>query len=214
MERIRLASNVDVKIMPRLEVLYYFVYELAESFGVEEDVLKSIKIGILENQILKQIIITYKNSEGVVVGKIIIDIDWEKHFCLAKTENGKLFEINMSISIVENIVSWKKYIVQHTKEIRKQFNVVKIDARYYYRNEISSDNEQYDKALKIMGHVLGKFDDENINIELERKLTDIIAKSGSFDKQKNDNNGMDKISLNCGKLEEVGLAIYSKKGKV
>jgi len=43
MERIRLASSIDVKIMPRLEVLYYFVYELAESFGVEEDVLDSIK---------------------------------------------------------------------------------------------------------------------------------------------------------------------------
>ena len=48
MERIRLASSVDVKVMPRLEVLYYFVYELAESFGVEEDVLDSIKTGILD----------------------------------------------------------------------------------------------------------------------------------------------------------------------
>ena len=104
MERIKLASSIDVRVMPRLEILYYFVYELAERFGAEEDVLEAIKTGILDNQILEQVSIRYKDNKNIVVGKIIIDIDWEKHFCLAKTETGKQFEIDMSKSIVENIV--------------------------------------------------------------------------------------------------------------
>lgn len=213
MERIRLASSIDVKIMPRLEVLYYFVYELAESFGVEEDVLDSIKTGILDNQILEQISIRYKNGEGLVVGKIIIDIDWEKHFCLAKTEKGKLFEIDLSKSVVDNIVGWKKYIVKHTQEIRKQFNVVKIDGGYRYRSKIEKDKEQYDKALEIMGHVLEPVPNENINVELEKKLTEVLEKSGSLGKQKIDDDLMDEIPLNCGELAEVTLTIYSKKSR-
>lgn len=213
MERIRLASSVDVKVMPRLEVLYYFVYELAESFGVEEYVLDSIKTGILDNQILEQISIRYKNSEGLVVGKIIIDIDWEKHFCLAQTEKGKLFEIDLSKSVVDNFVGWKKYIVKHTQEIRKQFNVVKIDGGFSYRSQIEKDKEQYDKALKIMGHVLAPLPNENIDVELEKKLTEVLEESGSLGKQKLDGVLMDEISLNSGELTEVSLKIYSKKNR-
>lgn len=211
MERIKLTSNIDVKIMPRLEVLYYFVYELAESFGVEEDVLDSIKTGILDNQILEQVSIQYKNSEGIVVGKIIIDIDWEKHFCLAKTESGKYFEIDLSKSVVENIVNWKKYIVLHTQEIRKQFNVVKIDGRYCYRKQIVKDKEQYDKALKIMGHILAPSDKEDIDIELSKKLARVVEDSGYLGKQKSEYDSMDKVLLNCGDMTEVALTIYSKK---
>lgn len=209
MEKIKLASDVDVKVLPRLEVLYYFVYELAESFGAEEDILSSIKTGILDNQIIDRISIRYKNNEGMIVGKIIIDIDWEKHFCLAKTEEGNFFEIDMSKSVVDNIVGWKKYIVQHIQEIRKQFNVVKIDGNYHYREEIYEDKEEYKKALKIMGHVQAPLDKEYIDENLARKITEVIEESNNFEKKKS--YPMDKISPTCGSLGEVTLSIYSKK---
>lgn len=213
MERIRLSPNINVKVMPRLETLYYFIYELAESFGAEDSVLKAIETGIFHNQILRQISIQYKNKEGLIVGKIIIQIDWEKHFCLASTENGKSFEIDMSKSVVDNIVSWKKYIVQHTQEIIKQFNVVKIDARYHYRKEIEQDKEQYDKALKIMGHIIAPAHSENIDIdmELEKKLREIFEKNKDFEEQKTQNTSIDKISPSCKPFDELTLDIYSRK---
>lgn len=211
MERICLSSNINVKVIPRLETLYYFIYELAESFGVEDSVLKAIETGIFHNQILRQISIQYKNKEGLIVGKIIIQIDWEKHFCLASTENGKSFEIDMSKSVVDNIVSWKKYIVQHTLEIRKQFNVVKIDAGYRYRKEITQNKEQYDKALKIMGHIIAPAHSENIDIELEKKLREIFEKNKDFEEQKTQNASIDKISPSCKPFDELTLDIYSRK---
>lgn len=212
MDRIRLDSNIDLKVMARLEVLYYFIYELAESFGVEKDVLDSIKTGVLDNHILEQIIIRYKISDGTIVGKIIIAIDWEKHFCLAETDRGKLFEIDMSKSVVENVVDWKKYIVLHTQEIRKQFNVVRIDGEYRYRSQIEKDEKEYNKALKIMNHVIAtNSNNESIDVELTEKLTEVIEECGALGSQEIEYDAMDKISPSCRDLEEVTLTIYSKR---
>ena len=54
---------------------------------------------------------------------------------------------------------------------------------------------------------------ESINVELEKKLTEVLEKSGSLGKQKIDDDLMDEIPLNCGELAEVTLTIYSKKSR-
>lgn len=211
MDNIKLASCVDVKVMPRLEVLYYFVYELAESFGVEEHVLDTIKKGILDNQILHKIFIRYKNEQGVIVGRIIIEIDWDKHFCMAKTETGKNFEIDLSKSVVDNFVGWRKYIVKHTEEIRRQFNVVKIDADYKYRTEIENDSVLFEKSLQILNHTTGIRNKEEIDEKLESRLSDVFETGKIFKSDKVDYESMNKIELMCEELEEIKLTIYSDR---
>ena len=59
MNQIKLYADVGsmIKVMPRIETLYYFVYELAQWFHADQDTLKSIKTGILDKQILEKITI-------------------------------------------------------------------------------------------------------------------------------------------------------------
>lgn len=61
MEHILLYENVEsmIKVMPRIEALYYFVYELAECFHADEDTLSRIKTGILDNQIIESLTLLY-----------------------------------------------------------------------------------------------------------------------------------------------------------
>ncbi len=142
MEQILLYENVEsmVKVMPRIEALYYFVYELAECFHADEGTLSLIKTGILDNQILKSIILLYKDSSGKNVGKVVINIDWDKHFLLVNTDDGKMLEFDLSKSIVDNMVGWKKIVVTHIEELMKQFNVTSVEGwhtcrEHLYENE-------------------------------------------------------------------------------
>jgi hypothetical protein len=81
-----LKSKTMVKVLSRLRVLYYVIYELANAFGVDEDTLESIKKGVLERQIIKIIFIDYYTDSAIKPSvRIKITIDWDKHNVLAAT---------------------------------------------------------------------------------------------------------------------------------
>jgi len=74
MPNVGLQLNTELSVKTRLETLYYFVYEMAESFGAD-DALDSIKKGILDRKVIGEIIINYKDGSNVVVGQATIKID-------------------------------------------------------------------------------------------------------------------------------------------
>jgi hypothetical protein len=211
MSGIKLYSDVEsmVKVMPRIEALYYFVYELAQCFYADEETLSSIRTGILDNQILSTIHINYLNSVGEKVAGVTIHIDWQKHKMLAQTENGENISIDMGKSVVDNIVGWRKYIVAHIDSIMKQYDVKKVDSKYHYRTEIESDKAEYDKALSVMNHVLAVNNTPsrtNVNLqhELDSSLKAVLTNSkmnGTFIERK----------LDCGTLQEVTVKMSYKK---
>ena len=152
MESILLYENVEsmVKVMPRIEALYYFVYELAECFHAEGDILSRIRTGILDNQIIKTLTLLYKEKSGENVGKVVISIDWGKYFLLVNTDEGKMLKFDLSKSIVDNVVGWKKIVVTHIEEVMKQFNVVSVEGEYSYRTLLYEDDIILEKTRKIM----------------------------------------------------------------
>lgn len=213
MNRITLHSDVEsmIKIMPRIETLYYFVYELAECFHADEDTLNSIKTGILDNQILSTIYLSYINSSGEKVAGVTINIDWQKHKMLAKTDSGKNIAIDMRKSVVDNIVGWRKYIVAHIDTIMKQYGVVRVSSKYNYRHSLTSVKSEYDNALKIMNHVLSTdTTPSSIDTNLQQKLDDTLKTVLTNNKIKGK---FTERTLNCGDLEEVSVKISYKNNK-
>lgn len=211
MNNIALHSDIEsmVKVMPRIEALYFFVYELAQCFHADQDTLNSIKKGILDNQILSTIYLKYLNSSGEKIAGVTILIDWKKHKMLAQTETGENISIDMGKSVVDNIVGWRKYIVAHIDAIMKQYGVVKVDSRYSYREEITSDQIEYDKALSVMNHVPStnrtpSRTNENLQHEFDTSLKAVLTNNkmnGMFVERK----------LDCGTLQEVTVEISYKK---
>lgn len=211
MSRITLHPDVEsmVKVMPRIEVLYFFVYELAQCFHADQDTLDSIKRGILDNQILSTIYLKYLNSSGEKVAGVTIHIDWQKHKMLAQTESGENISIDMGKTVVDNIVGWRKYIAAHIDSIMKQYGVVRVSSNYNYREAITSVKAEYDKALTAMNHVLAtdttpSQTNTNLQRDLDNSLKEVLTNNkmnGEFVKRK----------LDCGILQEVTVEMSYKK---
>lgn len=209
MSQIKLYPDVDsmVKVMPRIETLYYFVYELAECFHADQNTLASIKTGILDNQILERITIKYLNKLGEIIAELKIEIDWEKHYLLAKTEEGKNIPIDMSKSVVDNIVGWKKYVVAHVEEIMRQFGAHDVKSTYIYRHPITENETAYQQALEIMNHILvTESTPSAIDPVLQSKLSNTLQKVTG----KKIEGDTRKRSFDCGKLQEVSAEMTYK----
>lgn len=210
MEHILLYENVDsmIKVMPRIEALYYFVYELAECFHAEEDTLSRIKTGILDNQIIESLTLLYKDSSGENMGKIVINIDWDKHFLLVNTDDGKMLEFDLSKSIVDNVVGWRKIVVTHIEEVMKQFNVISVDGLYSYRTPLYEDDIILEKTREILNtQAVTKEIDERTNPEFQKKMNDIFENSEYRQEISGD---MKKRTFDCGIMEEVSVDVYYK----
>lgn len=208
MERVLLHEDVDVmvKVIPRIEALYYFVYELAECFHADNETLSSIKTGILENQIIRSIILYYKNSLGENVGIIEIKIDWDKHFLLVSTEESKELEIDLSKSVVENMVGWKKIAVTHIEKVMEQYEVTSVEGRYLYRKPLYTD-EMLPKVREIMNTEPAKSIDSVIDPEFQKdidRILDDLTTAGDS------HTTMKKRTLSGGVMEEVTVDMYYK----
>ncbi len=212
MGRIRLRDHVDaeVKSIPRIDALYYFVYELAECFHADEETLDRIKIGVLENQIIRRLTLLYKCS-GQIVGKLIIHIDWDKHYTLVEMKGGKCIEYDSSKSLVDNIVKWRKIAVTHIEKLMDEYNVDEVDSVFLFRSKYYADDEVYAKTRKIMktepqrSNANKKVEIDN---ELQDKINNILAATKRLDEK---SVNFVKRSFSCGEFEEVQVETYYKR---
>jgi len=159
----RLDTKVNVKT--RLETLYYFIYEMAQSFGVNDDALDDITKGILQKKILNEITINYKNHDDVIVGRVIIKIDWDKHTLLASTDYGASFTLDSTKSVRSQVSEISDIIIEHVRNMRHALKIKKISTTYRYIPEIRNDKVKYKEAQQYMGHVT--LNGEKVNIQIE-----------------------------------------------
>ena len=172
-EKIGLRSKQTLAVITRLKALYYYVYEMAEGFGVDHAALDSIEKGVWKRQIIRDIIIKYRNNEGVVLGKVIISIDWEKHHILAKTDDGKSFKVDSGKSIHSQISTLSDILIKHVTKMRNTLPITKISTSFEYVEEIDNDREKKDAAMKYLGHVYGKKDVVDIESEFTHSISHI-----------------------------------------
>ncbi len=207
---VRLHERVDaeIKSIPRIDALYYFVYELAECFHADEETLDRIKIGVLENQIIRRLTLLYKSS-GQIVGKLIIYIDWDKHYTLVEMKGGKCIEYDSSKSLVDNIVKWRKIAVMHIDKLIDEYNVDEVDSVYLFRKKYYVDDKIYAKTRRIMNTVpTNSIKNEQINDGLQDGINGILSETKQLD-QKSVN--FVKRSFPCGEFEEVRVETHYKR---
>lgn len=202
-------ANLQVQTMPRIRALYYYVYELAQSFH-GDDALESIRKGVLENQILEVISFEYLNKNKDKVAEISIEIDWDKHLLLAKTAESEYIKIDMEKSVADNIVSWRRYVVAHLDEVMRQFDVDKIKCSFRYRSKFTANDAIYNDTMKIMNHKIAELRPSVTNIKLQeelestlKKVTSGIENSGEYKKRE----------FSGDKLEEVTVSMKYKVKK-
>lgn len=186
---IQLSIKPELEVRSRLIVLYYVVRELSEGFGASKSDLAIIKKGIFDKEIISKIYIYYLNESKELVGKVIIAIDWEKHYILASDENGKSFEIDTKKSICEQISELYNILIYHTKKIREALLVKEINFRYTYKSEIYNDENKLKEARKFLGLSIAEKDD----IKWTEKKFDF------------------KIEVQADRLNELNISIENKK---
>lgn len=176
-----LCTKVNVKT--RLETLYYFIYEMAQSFGVDDDALESITRGILKRRVLSEIKINYKDCYNVIVGRVTIKIDWDKHTLLASTDNGASFTLDPEKSVRSQISEASDIIIEHVNNMKRALKVEKTDTTFVYIPEIRNDTIKHQEARDYMGHIVSE--DEKLSIQKEF---------------------VSSIEWLCGKLKEVQIS--------
>ncbi len=210
MTRVRIYDRVDAetKSIPRIDALYYFVYELAECFHADEETLDRIKIGVFENQIIRRLTLLYKCS-GQIVGKLIIHIDWDKHYTLVEMKGGKCIEYNSSKTLVDNIVKWRKIAVMHIEKLMDEYNVDEVDSVFLFRSKYYVDDKVYAETREIMKTKPRRsVNDVQINNGLQDKINNILTATKRLDEK---SVNFVRRSFSCGEFEEVQVETYYKK---
>lgn len=187
MAMINTGVETGIGVKTRLETLYYFIYEMAQNFGVDDAALDSITKGILKRKVIKTIYINYFRDK-TIVGRVTIDIDWGKHALLASTDYGATFSLDTTKSIRSQLTEVSDIIIQHVKKMEEALGVTQIGTSYHYVDELTKDEETHAEARKYMGHVpTGKED-----VAIEKGFTKAIE-------------------FICDKLREVKIQVEHKK---
>lgn len=173
-----LESNLktDIGVTTRLSVLYLFVYELADAFGADKNTLDSIHKGVYEEKILYKINFNYYNENNRIVGKVTIEIDWDKHQLFAKSNDGNSFNLDSSKNVHDQISNISDTIIKYVDDLRSSKNVVRVSTNYEYIPEIVCDYEKNAKAMKFLGHCYRKRDESDKDWALAQNLTWCVDK--------------------------------------
>lgn len=147
---INIKVNPEIELKSRINVLYNVVKELSLGFGADAQAAEVIKKGVLNRQLFDSIEINYMNSEDKVVGRVTIDIDWDKHDVRASSESGKNFQLDPSKSVSEQITHVYKILTEHTEKLRKAYGVKKILTRYGLRTDLYKDQQKLAEAKKYL----------------------------------------------------------------
>lgn len=147
---IKLDIRPEIQLLSRNIALHRVIDELATSLGATEESLKTIRKGVLERQILSDVIFCYICRDAMV-GRISISIDWDKHQILAETEEGRAFLFNTSESIAKQISGIFPVLAQHAESLRSARKVDKVSVWYRYRSDIRNDSEKLKEARSFLG---------------------------------------------------------------
>lgn len=144
--------KVGVNITTRIKTLYYFLYEMADAFGVDSYGLNTLTKGILEHKIVRKMIINYHNEADEVVGRVTISIDWEKHEFLASTDYGSFFQLDPNKSVRSQITDLSEVIISHVEMLKASCNVKRVSTQWRYIKEIEKDFEKNKETMEYLGH--------------------------------------------------------------
>lgn len=94
----------------------------------------------------------YYNENNRIVGKVTIEIGWDKHQLFAESNDGNSFKLDSSKNVHDQISNISDTIIKYVDDLRSSKNVVRASTNYEYIPEIVCDYEKNAKAMKYLGH--------------------------------------------------------------
>lgn len=167
-------TKVNANVKTRIETLYWFLYEMADAFGVDNGALNTIQKGVLDRQVVRKININYHNSSDEIIGRVVIDIDWEKHKFLASTDQGSFFKFDPQKTIRSQISELSEIIISHVNKLKSEYNVSHITTNYRYIEEIESDATKNKETMEYLGHIPSTHQVEKIEPVFNQTLSWMI----------------------------------------
>lgn len=140
-----------VRVDTRLKTLTAAVGEYATAFGADKDCLESIRKGIGDRQIIETIELNYYFRKKWV-GRVTMEIDWDKHQLLVNSDHGDEFHFETGRSILEQLDAASQEIVRHVKRLKEKCHVTRVEAIFTYRREYRLDEKKHAEARKFLGH--------------------------------------------------------------
>lgn len=146
---VRIVASPKILLRSRSVVLHDVADDFARSLGASEASLNTIRKGVLERQLISDIILCYLRRD-TLVGRILITIDWDKHQVLAQAEEGKEFSIDPTKSIPGQISEIFPILADHAAQLRRSQKIDRVVTWYRYRRDIREDPAKLQEARRFL----------------------------------------------------------------
>ena len=153
--------DVKVNVKIRLNILAGVLDELTKACGISIE--SDLRKGIVDRDVIQQIIVSFYDAPKHVCGQIIFDIDWKRFEFLARTDEGKVLysnidtSKNLSSQLDKTLYDAVKVYVNRTK---RKYKVKKVECSFVYNEKYRKTDAIHDAARKYMGHRESLCDDE------------------------------------------------------
>lgn len=155
----RMDVKVNVKI--RLNVLAGVLDELTKACGISIE--NDLKKGIVDRDVIQQIVVKFYDAPKHICGQIIFDIDWKRFEFLARTDEGKVLysnidtSKNLSSQLDKRLYDAVKVYVNRTK---RKYKVQKVECSFVYNEKYRKTDDIHNAAREYMGHRRSLCDDK------------------------------------------------------
>ena len=125
--------DVKVNVKIRLNILAGVLDELTKACGISIE--SDLRKGIVDRDVIQQIIVSFYDAPKHVCGQIIFDIDWKRFEFLARTDEGKVLysnidtSKNLSSQLDKTLYDAVKVYVNRTK---RKYKVKKVECSFVY----------------------------------------------------------------------------------
>ena len=167
---VKVTPDINLKI--RIRVLSSVLFELTSVCGA--NCTKSIEKGVLREQIIDRITISFVDKEGIIRGEVCFVINWDKLEFSAKTNSDITLLKSVSFDrLVAPQLDPELYAVlkQHIVSLKQKHCIKSIDTYFHYRDKYTKNKKTYDEKLAYLGHTHEyeprKRDIKSLNYELQ-----------------------------------------------
>ncbi|MFV3130535.1 hypothetical protein [Niveispirillum sp. KHB5.9] len=185
-----------LQVMLRTNVLFKFVEDVTNNCIEDKSLIRHsmdtlneiIKIGVLENPIISNIYIYYSDKSNKIIGKLVIEIDWERHEI--HLSSNKNIEVDSDLSPAGQVSQILNKTLQYTRDVMKKLNVTRVEFQYGIDEKFKRKMENDEDSKKIYSSM--PFGESNADLN----------------KRTSEYNSTDfKISIRPEKMDEVKLTL-------
>ncbi len=143
----------DLNLKMKIRITAQVILDLSEICGAF-DCDEPIEKGIIEHPIIKDIIISLIDDNGIIRSEIMFCIDWERLELSAQTDEGSIIldRLDMQSLLAPQLdpILYQE-LSSFVKRLHKKYNIIKTIPTYIYRERYTETAEIHQKTRDYMG---------------------------------------------------------------